>query len=147
MTDATDLLKPGERLDYLARENLSIIQNPDYFAFSVDAILLAHFAKVPRRQTARILDLCSGTGVIPFLLSAKTAGHIDAIELHLQKLCPIFGGQFIRRYNSVSFVPYFICFHTIRGTYCMMLSHYLRRTKNNAIAPITGAMARVINAD
>ena len=81
MTDATDLLKPGERLDYLARENLSIIQNPDYFAFSVDAILLAHFAKVPRRQTARILDLCSGTGVIPFLLSAKTAGHIDAIEL------------------------------------------------------------------
>ncbi|WP_314693961.1 methyltransferase domain-containing protein, partial [uncultured Abiotrophia sp.] len=81
MTDATDLLKPGERLDYLAREKLSIIQNPDYFAFSVDAILLAHFAKVPRRQTARILDLCSGTGVIPFLLSAKTAGHIDAIEL------------------------------------------------------------------
>ena len=65
----------------------------------------------------------------------------------LQKLCPIFGVQFIRRFNSVSFVSYFVCFHTIRGTYCMMLSHYLRRTKNNAIAPITGAMARVINAD
>ena len=29
----------------------------------------------------------------------------------------------------------------------LMLSHYLRRTKNNAMAPITGAMARVINAD
>ena len=53
----------------------------------------------------------------------------------------------MRRSNSVSFVSYFACFHTIRGTYCMMLSHYLRRTKNNAIAPITGAMARVINAD
>ncbi len=29
----------------------------------------------------------------------------------------------------------------------LILSHYLRRTKNNAMAPITGAMARVINAD
>ena len=65
MTDATDLLKPGERLDYLARENLSIIQNPDYFAFSVDAILLAHFAKVPRRQTAEFWISVVGRGSFP----------------------------------------------------------------------------------
>lgn len=81
MSQDTALLKAGERLDYLARQDLKIIQNPDYFAFSVDAVLLAHFARVPRRQTARILDLCSGTGVIPFLLSTKTQGQIDGVEL------------------------------------------------------------------
>ena len=74
-------LQAGERLDRLVREQLDIIQNPAYFAFSVDAILLAYFARVPRRQTARILDLCSGNGVIPLLLSHKTQATIKGVEL------------------------------------------------------------------
>lgn len=74
-------LKPGERIDQLIREQLSIIQHPDYFSFSVDAILLAEFARVPRKETARILDMCAGTGVIPLLLSHKTKAHITSIEL------------------------------------------------------------------
>lgn len=75
------LLKPGERIDRLIREQLSIIQHPDYFSFSVDALLLAEFAKVPKREQARILDMCSGTGVIPLLLSDKTKAHITSVEL------------------------------------------------------------------
>ncbi len=70
MTDATDLLK--RRAPRLSNpRNLS-----DYkirlLAFSVDAILLAHI--LPRSATTpdgQILDLCSGTGVIPFLLEVK----------------------------------------------------------------------------
>ena len=82
--EPTVSLRAGERLDELKREGRVIIQNPAYFAFSVDAVLLADFAHVPRRETAKILDLCSGNGVIPLLLSYKTKGQIDAVELQAE---------------------------------------------------------------
>ena len=49
------LLNPGERLDDLLIHNLKIIQHPDEFCFSLDAILLAHFVAAPVRS--RVVDL------------------------------------------------------------------------------------------
>lgn len=70
-----------ERLDYLfAKGNMKIIQSPSVFSFSLDAVLLAHFAYVPIRK-GKILDLCSGNGVIPLLLSQKTNAKIIGIEI------------------------------------------------------------------
>lgn len=79
-----DLL-PGERIDDLQRKlpdgtELKIIQNPNWFCFGIDAVLLSSFAEV--KPNDKVMDLGTGTGIIPLLLAAKTnAGHIDALEI------------------------------------------------------------------
>ncbi|WP_188456165.1 tRNA1(Val) (adenine(37)-N6)-methyltransferase [Virgibacillus oceani] len=70
-----------ERLDYLlAEETMQIIQSPSAFSFSLDAVLLAHFAYVPIKK-GTILDLCTGNGVIPLLLSRRTNANISGVEI------------------------------------------------------------------
>ena len=64
------LLKDGERIDDLERNGLKIIQDPKRFCFGMDAVLLSGFVKV--KDGAAVLDLGTGTGIIPILLSAKT---------------------------------------------------------------------------
>lgn len=76
-------LRPGERLDDLGRAGLRIIQHPGRFPFALDPVLLAHFARVPRR--GRVLDLGTGTGVIPLLLAARHPDiHIAGLELQAE---------------------------------------------------------------
>jgi tRNA1(Val) A37 N6-methylase TrmN6 len=73
-------LHKDERLDYLLAENLRIIQSPSVFAFSLDTVLLASFVYVPI-QKGKLIDLCTGNGVIPLLLSTRTKGNITGIEI------------------------------------------------------------------
>jgi tRNA1(Val) A37 N6-methylase TrmN6 len=75
-----DRLKGDERLDYLLAEDLRIIQSPSVFSFSLDAVLLARFVYVPI-QKGNLIDLCSGNGVIPLFLSARTKGNITGVEI------------------------------------------------------------------
>lgn len=75
------LLKKGERLDVLKRENIEIIQSSSVFSFSLDAVLLADFASVPRVRSAKIVDLCSGNGAVAFLLTGKTNNPVVGIEI------------------------------------------------------------------
>ena len=70
--DATKILRPGERLDDLQLSGFWIIQDPRRFCFGVDAVLLSDFAKVRPGET--VLDLGTGTGVIPILLAGKSRG-------------------------------------------------------------------------
>lgn len=73
-------LRENERLDDLQRNGYRIIQNPDKFCFGMDAVLLSGFVRV--KPGARLLDLGTGTGIIPLLVAGKTkAGHISAIEV------------------------------------------------------------------
>lgn len=75
-----NFLKPGERVDDLQRSGLRIIQNPSWFCFGMDAVLLSGFVSVKPKE--RVMDLCTGSGIIPLLLSAKTeAGEISGIEI------------------------------------------------------------------
>lgn len=74
-------LKEHERLDYFVREQLSIIQSSQYFAYSVDAILLANFVRVSKKSNVKLIDFCSGNGVLPLLLSTKTSGKIEGVEI------------------------------------------------------------------
>lgn len=63
-------LLDNEQLDDLGLCGLKIIQKKDGFKFGTDAVLLSDFAKdIPSENT---LDLCSGTGIIPFLLYGKS---------------------------------------------------------------------------
>ena len=73
-------LKPQERLDELHRNGYVIIQNPKKFCFGMDAVLLSGFAKV--KEGERLLDLGTGTGILPILLEAKTEGaHFTGLEI------------------------------------------------------------------
>lgn len=75
-----DYLQEGEKIEDLMRDELRIIQNPKGFCFGTDAVLLSHFTRV--REGARVLDMCSGTGIIPILLtSISKAKHITAVEI------------------------------------------------------------------
>ena len=75
------MLKDNERIDQLMQYNLEIIQSSNVFSFSLDAILLGHFAKVRNRDDQKIFDLCSGNGAVALMLSQKTKSHIYGIEI------------------------------------------------------------------
>lgn len=76
--DKEDLL-PRERIDDLLRNDLKIIQSGEVFSFSMDAVLLAHFSSVPAK--GRIIDLCTGNGVVPILLTARTKAPVWGVEI------------------------------------------------------------------
>ena len=62
-------IKPGERLDDLQIKGYQVLQKTEGFCFGMDAVLLSDYARV--KKNAVVMDLCSGTGVIPILLEAK----------------------------------------------------------------------------
>ena len=70
------LVHPGEKVDDLQRSGLRIIQDPARFCFGMDAVLLTGFIQegIGGRSMARedMLDLGTGTGIIPLLMSAKS---------------------------------------------------------------------------
>lgn len=74
-----DLVKPNERVDDL-QNGYYVIQDPEKFCFGMDAVLLSGFAKV--KEGEEVLDLGTGTGIIPVLLKAKTKGkHFTGLEI------------------------------------------------------------------
>ncbi len=74
-------LKENERLDDLGINNLKIIQNKDYFCFGIDSVLLANYVDSNSNNNV-IVDLCTGSGVISVILSAKKkCNKIFSVEL------------------------------------------------------------------
>lgn len=76
------LLKEKERLDDLQVNGYEIIQHPGKFCFGMDAVLLSNFARV--RKGEKVLDMGTGTGIIPILMTAKTEGE-DFTGLEIQE--------------------------------------------------------------
>ena len=74
-------IKSTERVDDLQRNGYRIIQDPGRFCFGMDAVLLSGFAVV--RKGERVLDLGTGTGIIPLLLCGRTKGD-SFIGLEIQ---------------------------------------------------------------
>ncbi len=73
-------LKENERLDELQRNGYQIIQNPEKFCFGMDAVLLSGFVRAKKGDT--LLDMGTGTGIIPILLEAKTeCAHLTGLEI------------------------------------------------------------------
>lgn len=73
-------LLDGERIDDLNRNGYKIIQSKDKFCFGMDAVLLSGFANAKKGE--KVLDLGTGTGIIPILMEAKTqASDFTALEI------------------------------------------------------------------
>ena len=69
-----------EEICDLQFKGLRVIQKDDGFRFGTDAVLLARFASVKRIE--RVIDLCSGTGIVPILLNGLYAPRsIASVEI------------------------------------------------------------------
>lgn len=66
--------------DLVYFKDIKIVQDKDYFNFSLDSILLPNFVEITRR-TKKILDMCTGNAPIPLILSMKTDAKIYGVEL------------------------------------------------------------------
>lgn len=75
-----DLVLANEKIEDLGLKGYKIIQNKDGFCFGSDAVLLSRFVKL--KKGARVLDMCTGTGIIPVLLwGMQEPSQIDAVEI------------------------------------------------------------------
>jgi len=75
-------INSGERVDDLQCKGLKLIQKEEGFCFGIDAVLLANFADV--RKNDRVIDLGTGTGIIPILLAGKTQA-LSLVGLEIQE--------------------------------------------------------------
>jgi tRNA1Val (adenine37-N6)-methyltransferase len=79
MSEGGLTLAPGERVEDL-QNGFHIIQNPAYFTFGTDAVLLAHFSQA--KAGDRIADFGTGCGIIPILMYARIPGiRITGVEI------------------------------------------------------------------
>lgn len=74
------LVREDETLDDLQLKGICVIQKRNGFRFGIDAVLLANFAKM--RKKDYVVDLCSGTGIIPFIIAGKNeVDHVTGVEI------------------------------------------------------------------
>lgn len=74
------LLGSDETLDDLVRGGFKVIQHRKGYRFSMDAVLLAHFAQIGRDD--RVIELGCGSGVVSILIAARQEGcEITGLEI------------------------------------------------------------------
>ena len=100
----TELVKAGERVDDL-QNGFYVIQNQDKFCFGMDAVLLSGFARI--RKGDHVLDMGTGTGIIPILLRSKTKGeHFTGLEI--QEECADMATRSVQ-YNGLESAVDIVC--------------------------------------
>lgn len=71
-----------ERIEEIGFGGLKLIQSDEGFRFGIDAVLLADFAGRMCPSAEHIVDLGTGNGIVPLILSHKTgAGDITGIDI------------------------------------------------------------------
>ena len=100
----TELVKTGERVDDL-QNGFYVIQNQNKFCFGMDAVLLSGFARI--RKGDHVLDMGTGTGIIPILLKSKTKGeHFTGQEI--QEECADMATRSVQ-YNGLESAVDIVC--------------------------------------
>ena len=75
------LLREDEEINDLLRRGYRIFQKKSGFRFGIDAVLLAWFAGEVK-DSDRVIDLGSGTGVVPLLMDARNGrGQYIGLEI------------------------------------------------------------------
>lgn len=93
-------LKKQERLDDL-QNGYEIIQNTEKFCFGIDAVLLSGFTKV--KPGEKVLDMGTGTGIIPILLKEKTKGT-NFTGLEIQEECAEMAERSVKHNHLESYI-------------------------------------------
>ncbi len=70
----------SRKITDLVGYNRKIMQDENFLAFSLDSLILANFVTMNSR-VKKVLDLGTGIGPIPLILSLRTNAHIDAVEI------------------------------------------------------------------
>jgi len=100
----SQLVREDESLDDLQIKGYCVIQKKQGFRFGMDAVLLANFAKV--RKNDAVVDLCSGTGIIPFIIAGKNEFK-KIVGLEIQEQMTEMAGRtsvYNNLQNKVSFI-------------------------------------------
>lgn len=80
MDNELKYIKEDETIDDLQLKGLNLIQKVDGFKFGIDAVLLSDFACIKTKH--KVMDLCTGTGIIPFLVYGKyTPKSVYGLEI------------------------------------------------------------------
>lgn len=96
-------IKNDENIDDLQLNGLMLIQKKDGFKFGVDAVLLSDFANVKKKH--KVIDLCTGTGIIPFLLYGKyNPSSIKGIEIQEDMVEMANRSVELNKINSIEFI-------------------------------------------
>ena len=95
------MLKNNERLDDLQINNMFVIQNPNEYCFTSDAVQLANFAKA--KVGERVVELCSGSGVISILMQTKT-GCTDFTLVEIQDYLADMSRRSVEYNNQQDFI-------------------------------------------
>lgn len=70
----------SERWDDLMVGGYKLLQDTQLFCFGMDAVLLSNYIRLEPNES--VIDICTGNGVIPILLAAKTKSkHIVGLEI------------------------------------------------------------------
>lgn len=95
-----------ERIENIGFGELKLIQDPDAFCYGIDAVILSDFACLFYPQARNAVDLCTGTGIVPFIMSHKNKDAvftgIDVLETSIdmaKRSCSMNGLQ-----ERVSFI-------------------------------------------
>lgn len=78
------MLNHDEQIDDLLLKGLKIIQKRGCFRYGTDAVVLSDFAKKYIKKGTKVLDIGTGTGILPILLSAKTEAQ-KLVGLEIQE--------------------------------------------------------------
>lgn len=96
----TDYTGTEYRLDDLQTDGLKIFQKPADFCFGTDAVLLADFAAKRIKKRAKVIDLCTGNGIIPLLLYSRCKDiEIHAVEINEETAAL---AEYNMQYNKVA---------------------------------------------
>ena len=66
--------------DILGYKGLKLFQDPDCFCFSLDSVVLANYCNI-RVRDSKIVEFCSGNGVVSIIMSQRTKANIIGIEI------------------------------------------------------------------
>ena len=106
------LIKQTETIENLHKNGFKIIQDGKRFKFGIDAVLLADFAKA--RKTECVIDLGTGTGIIPILMAAdKKGGSFSALEIQKESVDMAKRSVLLNNLQEKSF-RHFLCRRELR---------------------------------
>ena len=91
--------------DILGYENLKILQDDRFFAFSLDSIILSNYSSI-RLRDKKIVDFCTGNGIVPIIISQRCPADIYGVDI--QKELIDLANKSIK-YNNLENRIHFIC--------------------------------------